>query len=534
MCGISIIAYRPGYRPTNVKDWTGYSSLDQRRGPDQQKTEVIELENGVTVEIHFARLAIRGLDEKGLQPFSDEDSWVVCNGEIYNYSELATEFNLDPNGSDCTAILPAIKKYGLLNTLTKVLDAEYALAHLQNTTLTIARDRYGVRPLYFGYSPGALMIGSELKTIQSSSSVFQVPPQLIIRFDLLSENFEAECHQQIDYFTKPETYLTDRSLLMNLYRQSLTSAVQKRLVSDRPLGFFLSGGLDSTLVVAIATRLMPLDKIVCFTIGLEGSADVAAAREAAKFLGISNHHILTYTIEEGIAILPLVIREIETFDVTTIRASVPQYLLSQFIKEKTDIRVLLSGEGSDEIHGSYRYFRNAPDSESFWLESRRLLSELHFFDNKRTDRTTASHGLEVRVPYLDHEYVILVAETDPVLLMYKKEQMEKQLLRDSFKGYLPDSLLYRSKEAFSDAVSGEVSWAGSLRNLAEEHVSDQDFDLYQNASIRPLTKEAVYYRRIFDEYYPGRGEIIPHYWMPKFQGDDANITDPSATVLACY
>jgi len=198
MCGISIIVYQPGCRPVLTEEWTGYASLDQRRGPDQKRTKSIKLENGVMVEIHFARLAIRGLDEKGMQPFSDENSWLVCNGDVYNYSELAEDFGLDPHGSDCTAILPAIKKYGLLKTLTKVLDAEYALAYLQGTELVIARDRYGVRPLYFGYSRGALMIGSELKTIQHSTSAFQLSPKLIIKFDLKHPEFEAYCHEQID------------------------------------------------------------------------------------------------------------------------------------------------------------------------------------------------------------------------------------------------------------------------------------------------------------------------------------------------
>ena len=207
--------------------------------------------------------------------------------------------------------------------------------------------------------------------------------------------------------------------------------------------------------------------------------------------------------------------------------------MAKYINENTNIRVLLSGEGSDEIHGSYRYFRDAPNAIEFHIETIRLLKELCYFDNQRTDRTMASNGLEVRVPFLDFDYVNFITKVNPTLLMFTDKNMEKQIVRDSFRGYLPDEILYRSKEAFSDAVSNsEVNWATSIQIVANSKITDNDLETCKYSVNIPKTKDALYFRKIYESIYSNRDNVIPHYWLPRFQKEE--IFDPSARVLKCY
>jgi asparagine synthase (glutamine-hydrolysing) len=310
-------------------------------------------------------------------------------------------------------------------------------------------------------------------------------------------------------------------------------------MSDRPIGCLLSGGLDSSLVTSIVSRHLP--NLHCFSIGLnESSVDIIAAKKVANFLKIpiENHHIVNFTIEEGLSAIRDVIYHLESYDITTIRASTPQYLLAKYIRTNTDIKVLYSGEGSDELFAGYQYSKSAPSDKDLHFDTIRLLSELYLYDNLRTDRTTAAWGLEVRVPFLDKKFTQYVLELDPKLKRSSMEVMEKMLLRNSFKegNYLPDEILYRPKEAFSDAVSSkEVSWYKSLNVYINQAVSDEQLG---DASIKypyntPQTKEALYYRDIFSELYPIKNidQVIPHYWLPKWQG---NVQDPSATVLKCH
>lgn len=253
---------------------------------------------------------------------------------------------------------------------------------------------------------------------------------------------------------------------------------------------------------------MDPSKIECFTIGVEGSPDIKAAKQLTEFLGIKKHHVVNFDINEGLELIPEVIRVLETYDITTIRASVPQYMLARYIKNNTDIKVLLSGEGSDEIHGSYKYFEKAPDVKSFKEECARLLSELHYYDNLRTDRTMAAWGLEVRCPFLDHKYVNYIFTSNSEQYMFN--MIEKKFLRDAFNGEIPAEILYRSKDAFSDSVSSDKeNW-----RLSIIHKYGDEYEFYKNK---------------FLEYYPvDRLSIIPHYWMPNWCG---NVTDPSAKIL---
>jgi asparagine synthase (glutamine-hydrolysing) len=307
-------------------------------------------------------------------------------------------------------------------------------------------------------------------------------------------------------------------------------------MGDSTIGCFLSGGLDSSLVCAIASKVIP--DMHAYTIGMRGSSDITAAKIVAEYLGIQ-HHIYEYTAEEGIAVIEDVIKSLETYDVTTVRASIPQYLLSKKIHEAGDVRVLLSGEGSDELFAGYQYFKNSPSAEALEIESDRLLKELYMYDNLRTDRVTAAWGLEVRVPFLDKALVEYVRNIHPDYRL-PAGKLEKLLLRESFTGWLPDAILFRPKEAFSDAVSASVdifmntsmntdtpvrTWKEVLADHISTFADDPDI-----TTIDAPTLEAKYYRYIYNKHY--KSDLITGYWMPKWITQSS--WDPSATTIDCY
>lgn len=499
------------------------------RGPDKSNLISISLSNQIEISLGFTRLSVMDTTDAGLQPFVDGNIHVVCNGEIYNYQELASDDNIRMASScDCEIILPIYRKYGFHQMLGQKLNGEFAMVLLDGLTLYAGRDRFGVRPLFFGHNKklGIMGFASEMKALDPIMEfVEQVPPNAYARMDL-GHTFSAS-PEFVEYLTYGVERCMPIAPLDQIHcqiRQLLTAAVKKRLQADRPIGFLLSGGLDSALITSIACRILGPDQMVCFTIGIPGSPDVSAAKTVTQFLGIKQHHVIDFSVEKGLDVLEEVIAAIESYDVTTIRASVPQYMMGQYIRTNTNIKVLLSGEGSDEIHGSYRYFRDAENPTEFHLETQRLLRDLCFFDNLRTDRTMGSNGLEVRVPFLDFDYVKYITELDPKLLMWKPGYMEKKIVRDSFQSYLPNEILYRPKEAFSDAVSSnEINWAKSIQLHAESVV---------NSSSSTLPIDATYFKRIFDSIYPLRSNVIPYRWMPRFQKEV--VTDPSATVLKCY
>ena len=544
MCGIICILQYGGVKVDMKKAQYCLNKLTAR-GPDKQNYEIIKFNDNLEIFMGFTRLAIMDTSDAGLQPFNDENgNHIICNGEIYNYKELAKRYNITMSTDcDCEILLPIFKKIGIWDMVTTELDAEFATVILSKIESKIyaVRDRFGVRPLYYGYNKATKTIGfaSELKALHPIMEyVQQVKPNYILGIDLLQTSDDVSTlFEKIEYYSYNSLIanlrLDDVSYIQEQIRYYLTEAVRKRLYADRPIGFLLSGGLDSSLIVSIATRILGPDNIVCFSIGIDKSPDVEAAKKVIDFLGIKQHYIIPFSVQEGLDSLPRIIETIETYDITTIRASTPQEIMAKFISKSTNIRVLLSGEGSDEIHGSYRYFRDAPDMISFHLDSIRLLEELYYFDNKRTDRTMAGNGLEVRIPFLDFEYVEFITRINPGLLMYRKDYMEKKIIRDSFVGYLPDEILYRSKEAFSDAVSNsETNWANTIQTFADKIISDEDLANNEFTINKPRTKDALYFRRIFNNIYPNRDNIIPHYWLPRFQNKE--VLDPSARILKCY
>lgn len=494
------------------------------RGPDDSK--IIDTGKGL---LGFHRLSIMGLTPDGMQPFELDGSYVVCNGEIYGYekikAELAKKYTFK-SGSDCEILLPMFREYG--TEMFKMLDAEFALIIFDGKSgkYIAARDPIGIRPLYYGYDrKGVVLFASEAKNLVGMCErVMPFPPghyyidgKFVQYCDIA--DVKTVCHDSLE------------TVCSKIY-DKLIAGVEKRLVADAKVGFLLSGGLDSSLVCAIAAKKS--DKpIKTFAIGMsEDAIDLKYAKQVADYIG-SDHTEVIMTKEQVLAELETVISILGTYDITTIRASMGMYLLCKWIHENTDIRVLLTGEISDELFG-YKYTDFAPSAEEFQKESQKRVRELHMYDVLRADRCISVNSLEARVPFGDLDFVKYVMSVDPEKKMnvYGKG---KYLLRHAFEGdYLPHDILYREKAAFSDAVGH--SMVDYLKAYADDFYSDGEFEekrqKYTHAT--PFTKESLLYREIFEKYYPGQSEMVVDFWMPNKSWKGCDVNDPSARVLSNY
>lgn len=495
------------------------------RGPDD--TRIVEVEGGV---LAFHRLAIMGLHDEGMQPFKRENNYIVCNGEIYGFRALKEELIAKgytfESDSDCEILLPLYEKHGF--EMFGMLDAEYALVLYdgKKKKFIAARDPIGIRPLYYGYDQkGAIVFASEAKNLVSlCKEIFPFPPGYY--YD--GEKFI--CYRDITKVSEV-AYDNVETVCKNI-KEKLIKGIEKRLDADAPVGFLLSGGLDSSLVCAVSAKLLP-HKIRTFAIGMKKDAiDLKYAKEVADFIG-SDHTEVYMTKEEVLKSLEEVIHLLGTFDITTIRASMGMYLLCKYIHENTDVRVLLTGEISDELFG-YKYTDFAPSPEEFQKESEKRVRELHMYDVLRADRCISVNSLEARVPFGDLDFVKYVLSVDPAKKM-NVYGMGKYLLRKAFEGdYLPHDILYREKAAFSDAVGH--SMVDDLKKYAESVYTDEEFEQKRKkyAHATPFTKESLLYREIFEKYYPDQGQMIVDFWMPNKSWDGCNVNDPSARVLSNY
>ena len=496
------------------------------RGPDESRT--VDTGNGI---MGFHRLAIMGLSEAGMQPFELNGSYVVCNGELYGFEaqrkELQKKGYSFKSGSDCENILPMYFEYG--TDMFAMLDAEFAMVIYdgEKGEYIAARDPIGIRPLYYGRDEsGNMVFASEPKNLTGiCDRIMPFPPGCFWK--------DGAFHRYMD-ISRPDKVCHDslEEACKNI-REKLTAAVRKRLVSDAKVGFLLSGGLDSSLVCAIAQKGSE-EPIRTFAIGMsEDAIDLKYARETAEFIG-SRHEEVYMTPKEVISSLEKVIYILGTYDITTIRASVGMYLVCKAIHERTDIRVILTGEVSDELFG-YKYTDFAPSAEEFQREAEKRVRELHMYDVLRADRCISVNSLEARVPFGDIDFVKYVMSLDSEMKLnrYKKG---KYLLRHAFEGmgYLPEDILWREKAAFSDAVGH--SMVDHLKNYAETVYSDEEFrkraEKYDYA--KPFTKESLLYREIFEKYYPGQAEMIAGFWMPNSSWEGCKVDDPSARVLSNY
>ena len=496
------------------------------RGPDMSR--LIRIPGGW---MGFHRLAIMGPDERGMQPFEMNGDYAVCNGELYGFRPIRERLMKTwplVSGSDCEIILPLYYEYGM--ELFRTLDAEFAMIIYEHAgdRIIAARDPIGIRPLYYGTTEdGAMAFASEPKNLTGlCETIRPFPPGHYWTEDTGFVQYYDPA--SISQFTMKEEDAVCAKL-----RRLLIDGVEKRLDADMPVGFLLSGGLDSSLVCAIAQKLTD-HPIRTFAIGMDTDAiDLKYARIAADYIG-SDHTEVIITKKDAVDAVEEVVKLLGTWDITTVRASIGMYLVCKYIHEHTDIRVLLTGEISDELFG-YKYTDFAPDAEEFQLEAEKRIRELHMYDVLRADRCISVNSLEARVPFGDLKFVRYAMSIDPVLKM-NRHGIGKYLLRKAFEDdhILPDEILWRQKAAFSDAVGHSL--ADELRAYAESVYSDQEFEerCAQYTYCPPFTKESLLYRDLFEKYYPGNAEMICDFWMPNRNWEGCNVNDPSARVLSNY
>ena len=496
------------------------------RGPDCSR--VIDTGHGL---MGFHRLSIMGLTAEGMQPFELDGSYAVCNGELYGFESMRETLREQGycfrSDSDCEILLPLFREHG--TNLFAMLDAEFVciIYDAESQSFIAARDPIGIRPLYYGYDEhGAMVLASEPKNLVGLvETITPFPPGHYYQ----DGRFVCYCD-----ITRVDTLCSDDlPTACDTIRHKLVAGVHKRLVSDAKVGFLLSGGLDSSLVCAIAAQELDTP-INTFAIGMEEDPiDLKYAREVAEFIG-SRHTEVTLFPCDVTASLEEVIALLGTYDITTIRASIGMYLLCKVIHERTDIRVLLTGEISDELFG-YKYTDFAPSATAFQEESEKRLRELHMYDVLRADRCISVNSLEARVPFGDLDFVRYVMALDPKMKLntYGKG---KYLLRHAFEGtgLLPDHILWREKAAFSDAVGH--SMVDYLKKYAERRYTDDEFEEGRKryTFAQPFTKESLLYRDTFERYYPGQAAMVAGFWMPNKSWDGCDVDDPSARVLANY
>lgn len=544
MCGIFL--FQSNSRDTDLSDDELKFNLNKiaHRGPDDTKSihYKCNLMNSADTFVGFHRLSINDLDG-GQQPFVDNNIILICNGEIYNYKLLIKKYSLEvQSNSDCEVILHLYKKIGFLNTIKELNGIFACIIYDRNIdTIYAARDPIGVRSMFIYNQNNIISITSELKAQRFINDKFN-DAKNINQFK--PGNIWDSKTGYTKYFDVDEIKETndDISIIKENLCTLLTDAVRKQMISDRPIGCLLSGGLDSSLIAALLckikseTKLPYSDKyepLKTFSVGLEGSPDVEYARLVSKHIG-SDHHELILTETDMLNGIDETIYKLETYDTTTIRAGTPMHLLAKYIKKNFNTTVIFSGEGSDELSGSYMYFHNAPNNHEFQSEIKRLVKDLSYFDVLRCDKSIAGAGLEIRVPFLDIDFVNYYLSVPTALKLpqlYNDKKIEKHLLRSSFDdGLLPDSVLWRKKEGMSDGVSSEKN---SWYNIIQKRVNgiELNTDMSEYDFNRPKLKESLYYREIFTNYFPNCDHTIPYYWLPKWSGE---VSDPSARILDVY
>lgn len=523
------------------------------RGPEHS----IMVSSYPNIILGFHRLAINGLNADSNQPIVIDDIVLICNGEIYNYQELFKSMNVTPTTeSDCEIIIHLFLKYGIDQTLV-MLDGVFAFVLYDNrknkdnkTSLYAARDSLGIRPLYYlkntccdNTSDNLFGFASELKCLDDfvglnphQSKVEQFKPGTYSKFESFKTNKWKLVIQNQVFFIPTFSYETNP--IEDIFKNTslaLSSAVKRQCgATQRPIACLLSGGLDSSLIAALVNEHCKENDLVLetYSIGLVGSEDLKYARIVANYLG-TNHTEVIMTEQEMFDAIPLVIYAIESYDTTTIRASLGNYLIGKYILEHSEAKVIFNGDGADELCGGYLYMHQCPDDIEFDRETRRLLNDIYLFDVLRSDKCISSHGLEPRTPFLDRKFVNYYLSIPPHLRNHNNQNArEKFLLRSSFsltnfknsegKQILPDQILWRRKEAFSDGVTGQ---GRSLFTILQEKIAKK-----LSCNLSDIVVENLYYKQLFTEFFKNSLDIHKYYWMPKY----TNATDPSARTLDIY
>lgn len=544
MCGIfGLLNYKN--KELTIDDIKNMCDAGKHRGPETSDL-VFEL-NNKDIVFGFHRLAINGLDTISNQPFNIDDCILICNGEIYNYKKLFDEMNIIPKtNSDCEVIIHLYRKFGIENTV-QMLDGVFAfmLYDNKNDKIYVARDPYGVRPLFkyeLNKSINIYGFASELKQLHYLKNNYQgghlqqFSPGTYAIYNNTNNGYQLEkekCYNTFN-FNSFDVFPQERwGLYYSLIRDNFEKAVKKRVENtERPIACLLSGGLDSSLVTSLVKKYYTGEQLETYSIGLEGAEDLKYAKQVAEFLNTKHTEIIV-SEQDFFNAIPEVIEKIESYDTTTVRASVGNYLIGKYIKQHSAAKVIFNGDGSDELCGGYLYMHCAPNALEFDLECKRLLNEICYFDVLRSDRSISTNGLEPRTPFLDRGWVEVYLSIPKEVRFHVLHKLpEKYLLRKAFDngGYLPDNILWRTKEAFSDGVSSlNRSWYTIIDEKVK--VLKGSFAVNEVTKVnKPITLEQHYYRDIFDTLYVGCEDVIPHFWMPKF----VEANDASARTLKVY
>ena len=537
MCGIFAYITKGNINAKICEILQNFNKI-QHRGPDA--TDYVIIDDKIFLGFH--RLAINDLSEHGMQPFIYNDLYCICNGEIYNHKELEEMIQINSlnSNSDCEIILPLFEHLNYnIEDLCKYLNGEYAFIIYNKTTgiLYVGTDELRVRPIFIGYknNDDDYMICSEMKGIKSMcENIYAVPSGTF----MCSENNRK--FTKYYHFPSPNTIGDNYAMATDKIRDLFIKSVSRKYkYSDAPVGFLLSGGLDSSLCCAIAANIAKPKKIRTFSVGFsKNSSDIINSRRVAEFLD-TEHTEIIFDVSDGVNAIKDVIWYLETFDQTTIRAATGMFLLAKWIKENTDIKVLISGEVADELFQGYIYFKYQPTSLCGNKESIKRLKDIYMFDGLRADRAISANSLELRVPFFDVDLINYVLSLDPDFINPNNfdGKIEKKILRDAFIGWLPNEILNRHKEAFTDGVSSEngSEWVNSLKKWADEIIDDEEFGKCEHIHIPPRNKEEHAYRIIFEEHYKNNSNVIKYQWLPKFEWLPKNLQnkniDSSATAL---
>eukprot|EP01124_Arcella_intermedia_P026789 TRINITY_DN511_c0_g1_i1.p1 TRINITY_DN511_c0_g1~~TRINITY_DN511_c0_g1_i1.p1 ORF type:complete len:551 (+),score=92.67 TRINITY_DN511_c0_g1_i1:59-1711(+) len=541
MCGIWAFISAANLSEARKKELEEIFSKLLHRGPNASRFNTYN----DRVLCGFHRLAIVDTSMNGMGPFEYKDLVCLANGEIYNYEALEADLKKNHHDTfksfcDTEVILPLFDYLGRdIEKLCQTLDGEYAITIYDRSkdVLYVGTDEISVRPVFVGVAEDGVVVSSELIAIQGiSQNVIRLGAgeYLVIPNCKEPKSWTVKKHFSFEKPLKDITYEQARQTMKELFWKNVKDKIHYGTRKD---GFYLSGGLDSSLVAGVAAKLRAPTKLNTFTVGFSPEAtDVIYARKVAEFIG-SNHHEIIVSEDDGIAALEDIIKSLGTFDQTTIRASTPLYLATRWIKQNhPDIYIMYNGELADELQGGYLYFRNAPNPEAFRAEVQRRLAAVHMFDGLRCDRVCAAWSIEARFPFFSRDLLNFVLST-PIEHFNPKSfnGTEKHLIRDAFKGegVIPDEVLWRTKNALSDATSVKSSWKDRLKKFVEDRVSDAEFATRASRWTHsvPDTKEDFYYRVIFDKYYAGFENTIAYKWLPLWCGD---VTDSSASVLSVF
>jgi asparagine synthase (glutamine-hydrolysing) len=547
MCGIFLYIQKlkkiSEEKKLNIKET--FDKL-KKRGPDNSKLIMI---NNMMVGFH--RLSIMDKSILGNQPFQYHNITLICNGEIFNYNEIIEEYDFKCfSKSDCEVILHLYELYKKSNNdeetmykLCNKLDGEFSFCLYDNDTKKtfIGRDPYGVRPLFYNHdSLNYIVFASEMKGLydlseNNENQIRQFVPGKYMIYDNNREMIISYNKYISDLLLVKKVDHKEEEVLKNI-NKIFKEAVYKRIMSDREICCLLSGGLDSSLVASIVCSKFEPNTVKTYSIGLKGSPDLYYSQIVADHIK-SDHTIIELTEEEFLNSIEETIKVIESYDITSVRASVGNYLVSKYIKDNSDCKVVFNGDYSDEVLGGYIYFNKCDDINEFNIETKRLVTNICYFDSLRSDRSVSQNGLEARVPFADKKFIEYIFSINPELKLAKTNNyVEKYLLRKAFENdnLLPNEILWRHKEAFSDGVSSQKrSWFQIIQEYVSTKITDYEFEKRKNEFLinKPMTKEAYYYRKIYNKYYNNTDQVIPYYWLPKYSD---GVTDPSARTLDNY